>query len=112
MRKMLDEKLDRFEELERQMSDPAIQADSARMAGAAREHGSLARVANKYRQFQQLIGQIEEAKQMAAGDDADMAELAEIEMPSLREQREKVWQELLDLTIGGDDANRASCVME
>lgn len=112
MRKMLDGKLARFEELERQMADPAVQADSGRMAAAAREHGSLARVANKYRQFKQLISQIDEARQMAEGDDAEMAELAALEMPQLREQREKVWQELLDLTIGGEDANRASCVME
>jgi peptide chain release factor 1 len=30
----------------------------------------------------------------------------------LREKRDELWNELLDLTIGGEDANRARCVME
>ena len=51
MREMLDEKLARFEELEQLMSDPDVLANSNRMAAAAREHGSLAKLATKYRRF-------------------------------------------------------------
>ena len=51
MRKMLEEKLARFEELEQKMSDPQVQADSSRMAAVAREHGSLTKLATKYRRF-------------------------------------------------------------
>src|SRR4029079_9659075 len=36
----------------------------------------------------------------------------EAELPKLREEREKYWDELLDMTLGGDDANRNRCVME
>ena len=45
MREMLDEKLNRFEELENQMSDPAVQSEPSKMAAVAREHGSLAKLA-------------------------------------------------------------------
>ena len=41
-----------------------------------------------------------------------MRELAESELPVLRESREEVWNDLLDLTIGGEDANRTHCIME
>ena len=41
-----------------------------------------------------------------------MRELAEAELPELRDEREKLWNELLDMTIGGEDANRTRCVME
>jgi peptide chain release factor 1 len=112
MREMLDEKLARFEELERQMSDPEILADSAKLAAAAREHGSLTKLATKYRQFKNLNEQINDAKEMMAGDDPELSGLAEAELPELKEQRETIWQELLDLTIGGEDANRTRCVME
>jgi peptide chain release factor 1 len=112
MRKMLEEKLARFVELERQMSDPSVQADSNRMASAAREHGSLARLANKYRQFKQLNEQVQEARQLIDAEDAELVELAEMELPDLRSRREKLWQDLLDMTIGGEDANRSRCVME
>jgi peptide chain release factor 1 len=112
MRDMLEKKLARFEELEKQMSDPAVQADSMRMANVAREHGSLAKLAHKFRHFKQLNAQIGEAREMLEGDDSEMKELAEAEIPELKEEREALWQELLDATIGGEDANRARCIME
>ncbi len=49
---------------------------------------------------------------MIEGDDAEMGELAAAELPELRRQREKAWHQLLDLTVGGEDANRSRCVME
>jgi peptide chain release factor 1 len=112
MRKMLEEKLSRFEELERSMTDPAVQADGGRMANAAREHGSLAKLATKYRKFKALNNEIDELKSALEGDDSEMAELAESELPVTRKKREKLWNELLEETIGGEDAQRTRCVME
>jgi peptide chain release factor 1 len=112
MREMLDEKLARFEDLERQMVDPEVLANSARVGLIAREHGSLAKLATKYRRFKELNQEIAETREMIAGGDADLRELAEAELPKLREEREKYWDELLDMTLGGDDANRNRCIME
>ncbi len=112
MRSELEQKLKRYEELEQQMSDQEVLSSPSRMAAVAREHGSLAKLATKYRRFKELNDEIDEAKQWLDDDDADMAELAEAELPKLREKREQLWDELLDLTIGGEDANRTRCVME
>ena len=112
MRDLLEEKLSRFEHLEQQMVDPAVAADSSKIASVAREHGSLAKLATKYRRFKEICDEIAEAREMADGDDAEMKELAEAELPELIEQREAHWNELLELTIGGEDANRTRCIME
>jgi peptide chain release factor 1 len=112
MRKMLDEKLARFEELERQLSDPAVLSDSSRISVVAREHGSLARLANRYRRFKKLAEEIAQVSEMAESDDPEEREMAEAELPELKQQRERLWEELLDMTIGGEDANRSRCVME
>jgi peptide chain release factor 1 len=112
MRQMLDEKLARYEQLEKLLGDPAILSDSHKMANVAREHGSLAKLATKYRRFLDVSDEIQSAQELAEGDDEEMAELAEAEIPSLKKRRERIWQELLDLTIGGEDANRTRCVME
>jgi len=112
MRKLLEERLSRFENLERQLLDPEVLAVPARLSAVAREHGALAKVATKYRRFKQLNAQITEAAQMARGSDPDMRELAEGELPKLKEDREKLWAEFLDLTIGGEDAGRNRCVLE
>lgn len=112
MREMLDEKLSRFEELEAQMSDPEVQANSAKMAAVAREHGSLAKLATKYRRFKHINEEMDELRVMAESHDPDERELATEEIQSLTEAREVLWNELLDMTIGGEDANRTRCVME
>ncbi|MCL4190456.1 MAG: peptide chain release factor 1 [Thermoguttaceae bacterium] len=112
MRKELEEKLARFEELERLLLDPAVQADSQRMAAVAREHGSLAKLALKYRRFKSLNAQIHEAQEMLRSADEELHELAEAELPELKEERDALWDELLELTIGGEDANRTRCMVE
>jgi peptide chain release factor 1 len=108
----LEEKLARFEELEKQLLDPEVLSNPARLSAVAREHGSLAKLANKYRQFKKLNAQIREAMELIEGGDPDMRELAEAELPELKNEREIYWNELLDYTIGGEDANRTRCVLE
>jgi peptide chain release factor 1 len=112
MRNVLDQKLARFEELEHQLMDPQVMSSGPRMAAVAREHGSLAKLATKYRRFKEFNQQITEAVAMIEGPDAEMRELAQAELPELRTEREKLYDELLDLTIGGEDANRTRCVLE
>ena len=55
--------------------------------------------------WRQFAGQI-------TPDDPELRQLAESELPGLKAEREKVWDVLLDLTVGGEDAARRRCVME
>jgi len=112
MREMLEGKLARYEELERQMVDPEVASDANRVAAVAREHGSLAKLATKYRAFKKVSEEIGELKQMARSPDPDEREMAEEELSRQMAARERIWAELLDLTVGGEDANRTRCVME
>ncbi|MEM6798207.1 MAG: peptide chain release factor 1, partial [Planctomycetota bacterium] len=112
MRDLLESKLARFEQLENDLVNPEVLADGERLAATAREHGGLAKLATKYRRFKEVTDQVAEAREMVAGKDAELRELAEMELPELVAEREALWDELLDLTIGGDDANRTRCIME
>jgi peptide chain release factor 1 len=112
MRDQLEAKLSRFEELERALVDPVVLADQSRLSAVAREHGTLARLALKYRHFVALEREIAEHSEMAAGDDRDLKDLAESELPGLRQRREDEWDELLDLCSNDEDADRARCIME
>lgn len=112
MRDLLDAKLARFEQLERDLVDQAVLTDSARLAATAREHGALVKLVGRYRLFRDLAAQIAEAREMAAGDDTGMRELAEAELPDLVARREALWDELLTMTLGGEDASRTRCLME
>jgi peptide chain release factor 1 len=112
MRELLEQKLGRFEQLEKDLVNPEVLSNPARITAVAREHGSLGKLAKKYRRFKQITGQIAEAQAMIEGSDVEMRELAEMELPGLRAEREQLWSELLDLTVGGEDANRSRIIME
>jgi peptide chain release factor 1 len=112
MRQALEQQLARFEQLEKEMMDPAVLSSGERLAAVARERGALAKVATKYRRFKELNAQIAEAVAMLQGGDAELRELAEEELPRLREEREALYDELLDLTVGGEDAARTRCILE
>ena len=78
MRDLLEQKLARFEQLENDLIDPEVLSNPARIAAVAREHGSLAKLAKKYRRFKQISRRRSpKPRQMIDGDDAEMRELAE-----------------------------------
>ncbi|MFH1924676.1 MAG: peptide chain release factor 1, partial [Planctomycetota bacterium] len=92
--------------------DPEVLTSPARLSAVAREHGSLNKLVTKYRRFRQLNAQMVEATEMIDGPDRELRELAEAELTDLKAEREVIWNELLDMTIGGEDANRTRCVLE
>jgi peptide chain release factor 1 len=112
MRDQLEAKLARFEELERALVDPEVLADQQRLSATAREHGTLARLALRYRQFVGLERQIDDLQGMVRGPDHDLRGLAEAELPELERRREQEWDELLELCSDDEDADRARCIME
>jgi peptide chain release factor 1 len=112
MREFLDEKLARFEELDRQLVDPEVLANGQLLASVARERGSLAKIMTRYQRFKELNQQIDEARELIKGTDPEMRELAEMELPELKQKREVLWSHLLDFAAGGEDFNRSRCIME
>ena len=58
MRELLDQKLARFEQLENDLINPEVLSNPARITSVAREHGSLGKLAKKYRKFKQIAAQM------------------------------------------------------
>jgi peptide chain release factor 1 len=112
MREDLEKKLARYEEIDQLLMDPEVLSNGHKLAALSRERGALAKLATKYKQFKDLNNQIAEANEMIESGDKDLRELAEAELPDLRVRRETAWDELLDMSVGGEDALRSSCVME
>ncbi len=112
MREELDAKLIRFEALERDLADPEVQADPQRMSAVAREHGTLARLAARYRELRAMERQIEEYREFLEGDDEELRAIAESEFGELTARRDAVWDELLDSAGDDEDADRTRCIME
>ena len=112
IRDQLEQNFARFQELEAMMSDPQVLSESSRMAAILREHGGLAKVGNKFGKYKRLGDELKDLEPMLASHDSDERSMAEEEVVRLKAERETIWNELLDMSIGGEDANRTRCVLE
>lgn len=109
----LEEKLRRFDELEQQLQDPLILADTSRMVEIQREYGGLRKVALVVRQFMELEANIEAARQMVAEEtDEETRAYAQEELDALTTERDARSTELEDLATAGDSITRGALIME
>jgi peptide chain release factor 1 len=112
IRDQLEQSYARFQELEAMMSDPQVLSESNRMATILREHGGLAKVGNKFGKYKRLGEELKDLEPMLSSPDSDERAMAQEEVVRLKADRENIWNELLDMSIGGEDANRTRCVLE
>jgi peptide chain release factor 1 len=108
-----EQSLTRYHELESQMSDPGVVADRARYAAVAKEHGALARRVKPYVEYKEISQAIQQAEEMLAAEtDADMRQLAEEELASLRPRRDALRTRLEDFLLEDPSEQFDSVILE
>jgi peptide chain release factor 1 len=112
---MID-KLEAIEEkyirLEEQLSDPEIMTDIDRYTKISKEYKELKEVVDLFRQYRELIGNINTAKEMLNEQDPDMKEMAQEELNELLPQQEKMEEELKVLLIPKDPEDAKDVIFE
>ena len=109
----LELKLKRFEELERQLQDPEVLSNTAKLVEIQREYGGLRKVAEAVRGFHKLEGDITGIEELvAAEEDADSRAYAEEELQLLTQRRDALQRDLEDLATAGDSITRGGLIME
>lgn len=93
---VMEQKLARFRELERQLEDPAIAADPHKSAAVAKEHGSLRKIVLPYSEFLALEKQIADSEAMLNESDAELRQMAEEELAILRPKRDALKDRIED----------------
>ena len=110
---VLQARLTRHEELERQLQDPDVLADTTRMLELQREHGGLGKVAHTVREFNQLEANLATAREMfQSAEDAETREYAHAECIELQAKFDTMRVELEDMVTAGDSLTRGSLIME
>ncbi|MFQ5411461.1 MAG: peptide chain release factor 1 [Phycisphaerae bacterium] len=104
----------RYADVTAEMSKPEVAANAARIVQLAKDHAGLKRLAEPYRDYREVRKHIEEAEAIAADarSDPDLKELAESELPELREKAAAIMERLMDGLIAGDDADVSSIIVE
>lgn len=109
----LQVKLERFEELEKQLQDPDVLTNNAKLVEVQREYGGLGKVAREIREFNTRAEDIEVAREML-DEESDPAakEYAQKELDELCEKHEAHTKELEDIVVSGDSITRGGLIME
>lgn len=109
------EELDaRYAQIEKQISDPEISGNPARLIPLSKEQGKLRPLILRYRKFKELGAQIQDAETMLADADTEeeFRQLAEEEIAQLTEQKSALMEEIKDTLVMADDAAIDSIIIE
>ncbi len=106
-------KLDRFEELERQLQDPEVLSHPTKAVEAQREYGGLRKIAESVRNFQKLELDLTAATEfLNEATDDESREYAQAEVTELTAKKAIHQTELEDLVTAGDSISRGGLMME
>ena len=109
----LQEKLKRYEELELQLQDPEVLADTSKLLEIQREYGGLSKVALRTKKFNGLEEDIAAAVEMVREEsDPESKQYAQEELKSLQAEFEELREELEEIVLAGDSITRGSMIME
>ena len=111
------EKLDglvaRFEEISTLITDPAVIADQKRYVKLTKEYKELDDLMKARKEYMQLLGNIEEARNILANEsDADMREMAKEEMDSSQERLPVLEEEIKLMLVPADPQDSKNAILE
>jgi peptide chain release factor 1 len=114
MLEKLKEIEEKYEKITGQMSDPRVIADQKVFQKLAREHARLSEIIEPYREYRKVTEGLASAEKIyeESTDDADMREMAALEMDDLREMEATLKEQLKMLLLPRDPNDEKNILLE
>ena len=103
---------DRFQELERLLSDPQVVQDREAYQKYIREHAEISPVVAAYRQFKQVDRELDDSLDLLNDDDPEMKAMAAEEVERLEQEKQQLQEELKVLLIPKDPLDEKNVILE
>jgi peptide chain release factor 1 len=104
---------DRYNEVGKMITDPAVIADMKRYPQLMKEYKDLEDIVETYHKYKKLLGNIASAKEVLGGnEDPELKEMAQDELNALLPEREKMEEEIKFLLIPKDPEDTKNCILE
>src|SRR5690625_242658 len=104
---------DRYEKLNELLSDPEIVNNIDKLRDYSKEQSDLETVVTMYREYKEVISELEDAKVMLEDDlDAEMADMVKMEMSELSEAKEDFEEKLRVLLLPKDPNDDKNVIVE
>ena len=85
---------ERFVKLEQLLSDPAVLSDQKKYQEYLIEHGELNKIVPIFREYEGILAEIEEAKELLKDEDEDIRDMAKEEIPMLETKSQELISQL------------------
>jgi len=103
----------RFEDVERELSNPTVMSDMKRYAQLNRDYKELQKIVDAYHLYKNVKSNLENVKNvLQTKKDEEFRELAKIEMDELEEKNEKLEEEIRFLLVPADPEDRKNAIFE
>jgi peptide chain release factor 1 len=102
----------KYNELLSLLGDASVQADPAQYRTHAKALSEIEAIVDKFREYKSLASEIAQTEELAAGSDAEMAALAQEELPGLKTRAEVLIAEIKVLLIPKDPNDEKNVVLE
>ena len=102
----------RFERLTADLANPDVIADSAKLRQVMKERASLEKLVETFREYRQVLKDVEEHEELLSGPDKDMRELAREGLSSLKERRDALAGDLQLLLLPKDPNDEKDVIVE
>lgn len=104
---------EKYEQLERLLSDPEVISDQNQYQKHAKALSELQETVNVFREYKKVLKELEEAEAMAEGEqDPELVELAEAEAGELRQKKKEIEDKLRVLLLPKDPNDEKNVIME
>jgi peptide chain release factor 1 len=103
-----------FDELQKQLSDPAVACDPTKTIALSKEQGKLKWLVFQFRDYKKAATETEEAEHIINSDstEPDIKEMAKEELQQLNAKKDNLLNELRDKLLTADDDAIGSVIME
>ena len=108
----LDQLVDRHEELSALLADPDVISDQKQFVAYSQEYSEIEPVVQLVQRRRGLTADLEELDSYLTGDDAEMKELAESEIPEIRAELDSLDADLQIALVPKDPADSRSAFLE
>jgi peptide chain release factor 1 len=103
---------DRFHELERLLSDPAVVQNRDAYQKYIREHAEISPIVNSFQEYKKVDRELDDSLELMGDEDPEMKKMAGEEVARLEKEKRRLTEELKILLIPKDPLDDKSVILE
>jgi peptide chain release factor 1 len=102
----------KFTDLGVALTNPEVVSDNKRFGAMSKEYRNLEKIVQAYESYKKLLDDIDFSKEALNGDDAELRELAKMELPSQEEKKETLEAAIRQMLIPKDPQDERNAILE